>query len=148
MIDQMSEHNRPVVIAARRTPISTRGARLSSRSVHELAAPVIRQCLADAEQAIGSSIAVGDVVIGNCMGPGGNIARVSALAADIDVSVPGMTIDRQCGSGLSAIITASDAIRAGDCRLLLAGGLRPDRVPRSGNGSGRPGPGDSLRYRS
>ena len=122
MIDQISEYNRPIVIAARRTPISTRGLRLRSRSVHELAAPVIRQCLADVEQAIGSSIAVGDVVIGNCMGPGGNIARVSALAADIDVSVPGMTIDRQCGSGLSAIITASDAIRAGDCRLLLAGG--------------------------
>ena len=122
MIDQMSENDRPIVIAARRTPISTRGLRLRSRSVHELAAPVIRQCLADAERAIGSSLAVGDVVIGNCMGPGGNIARLSALAADMDVSVPGMTIDRQCGSGLSAIITASDAIRAGDCRLLLAGG--------------------------
>ena len=118
----MSENDRPIVIAARRTPISTRGLRLRSRSVHELAAPVIRQCLADAERAIGSSLAVGDVVIGNCMGPGGNIARLSALAADMDVSVPGMTIDRQCGSGLSAIITASDAIRAGDCRLLLAGG--------------------------
>ena len=118
----MSEHTRPVVIAARRTPISTRGMRLRSRSVHELAAPVIRRCLADAERAIGSSLAVGDVVLGNCMGPGGNIARLSALAADLDVSVPGMTIDRQCGSGLSAIITASDAIRAGDSRLLLAGG--------------------------
>ena len=122
MIDQMSEYNRPIVIAARRTPISTRGMRLRSRSVHELAAPVIRRCLADAERAIGSSLAVGDVVLGNCMGPGGNIARLSALAADLDVSVPGMTIDRQCGSGLSAIITASDAIRAGDSRLLLAGG--------------------------
>lgn len=122
MIDRMSEHTRPVVIAARRTPISTRGMRLRGRSVHELAAPVIRRCLADAERAIGSSLAVGDVVLGNCMGPGGNIARLSALAADLDVSVPGMTIDRQCGSGLSAIITASDAIRAGDSRLLLAGG--------------------------
>jgi len=122
LIDRMSEHTRPVVIAARRTPISTRGMRLRGRSVHELAAPVIRRCLADAERAIGSSLAVGDVVLGNCMGPGGNIARLSALAADLDVSVPGMTIDRQCGSGLSAIITASDAIRAGDSRLLLAGG--------------------------
>ncbi len=118
----MSEHNSPVVIAARRTPISTRGMRLRNRSVHELAAPVIRQCLADAERTIGSSIAVGDVVLGNCMGPGGNIARLSALAANLDVSVPGMTIDRQCGSGLSAIITASNAISAGECRLLLAGG--------------------------
>jgi len=122
LIDRMSEHTRPVVIAARRTPISTRGMRLRGRSVHELAAPVIRRCLADAERAIGSSLVVGDVVLGNCMGPGGNIARLSALAADLDVSVPGMTIDRQCGSGLSAIITASDAIRAGDSRLLLAGG--------------------------
>lgn len=118
----MSEHNSPVVIAARRTPISTRGMRLRNRSVHELAAPVIRQCLADAERTIGSSIAVGDVVLGNCMGPGGNIARLSALAANLGVSVPGMTIDRQCGSGLSAIITASNAISAGECRLLLAGG--------------------------
>ena len=118
----MSEYDRPIVIAARRTPISTRGLRLRSRSVHELAAPVIRECLVDAKRAIGSSLAVGDVVIGNCMGPGGNIARLSALAADLDVSVPGMTIDRQCGSGLSAIITASDAIRAGECRLMLAGG--------------------------
>lgn len=122
MIDQMSDRDRPIVIAARRTPISTRGMRLARLSVDELAAPVIRYCTADVERAIGSRIAVGDVVLGNCMGPGGNIARLSALAAGLDVSVPGMTIDRQCGSGLSAIITASDAIRAGDSRLLLAGG--------------------------
>lgn len=118
MIDQ----NSPVVIAARRTPISTKGMRLARLSVDELSAAVIRQCLVDAERAIGSGIAVGDVVLGNCMGPGGNIARLSALAAGLDLRVPGMTIDRQCGSGLSAIISASDGIRAGDARLHLAGG--------------------------
>jgi acetyl-CoA C-acetyltransferase len=96
--------------------------RLASLSVEQLAAPVMRACMADAERAIGSRIAVGDVVLGNCMGPGGNIARLSALGAGLDVRVPGMTIDRQCGSGLSAIITAADSIRAGDSRLLLAGG--------------------------
>ncbi len=45
------------------------------------------------------------------------------LAAGLDVAVPGMTIDRQCGSGLAAIITAADAIRAGDGRLRVAGGV-------------------------
>jgi acetyl-CoA C-acetyltransferase len=87
-----------------------------------LAAPVIRACVDDAANAVASRPPVGDVVLGNCMGPGGNIARVSALAAGLDIAVPGMTIDRQCGSGLSAIITAADAIRAGDGRLRIAGG--------------------------
>ncbi|MEO7017452.1 MAG: thiolase family protein, partial [Leifsonia sp.] len=50
-------------------------------------------------------------------------ARVSALAAGIDSSVPGLTVDRQCGSGLAAILLAGDAIRAGDDRLRLAGGV-------------------------
>jgi acetyl-CoA C-acetyltransferase len=120
--DRPVDQGKPVVVAARRTPISTRGMRLAGLSVEQLAAPVIRACMADAERAIGSRIAIGDVVLGNCMGPGGNIARLSALGAGLDVTVPGMTIDRQCGSGLSAIITASDSIRAGDSRLLLAGG--------------------------
>ena len=123
MSDRSVEQVRPVVVAARRTPISTRGMRLAGLSVEQLAAPVIRACMADAEWAIGSRIAIGDVILGNCMGPGGNVARLSALGAGLDVSVPGMTIDRQCGSGLSAIITASDSIRAGESRLLLAGGV-------------------------
>ena len=120
--DRPVDQNSPLVVAARRTPIATRGMRLASLSVEQLAAPVMRACVADAERAIGSRIAIGDVVLGNCMGPGGNIARISVLAAGLDKSVPGMTIDRQCGSGLSAIITASDSIRAGESRLLLAGG--------------------------
>jgi biotin transport system ATP-binding protein len=56
------------------------------------------------------------------MGPGGNTARVSALAAGLEVSIPGMTIDRQCGSGLSAIVTAATLIRAGDAHAVIAGG--------------------------
>lgn len=118
MTDQLT----PIIVAARRSPISTRGMRFASITADQLAAPVIRECLADAARSTGSLPSVGDVVLGNCMGPGGNIARLSALAAGLDVTVPGMTIDRQCGSGLSAIITAGDAIRAGDDRLQLAGG--------------------------
>ena len=96
--------------------------RLARITADQLAAPVIRECLADAARTTGSRPSVGDVILGNCMGPGGNIARLSALAAGLDVTVPGMTVDRQCGSGLSAIISAGDAIRAGDDRLQLAGG--------------------------
>jgi len=112
--------NTPVVVAARRTPIAVKGGALARLTAAELATPVIRACLDDAGPAFGP---VGDVVLGNCMGPGGNIARVAALAAGLDVAVPGMTIDRQCGSGLAAIITAADAIRAGDGRLRVAGGV-------------------------
>ncbi|GIF48367.1 acetyl-CoA C-acetyltransferase [Asanoa ferruginea] len=109
----------PVVVAARRTPITVKGGGLAHRTAAELAAPVIRACLDDA----GSAGPVGDVVLGNTMGPGGNIARVAALAAGLGVEVPGMTIDRQCGSGLAAIITAAEAVRAGDGRLRIAGGV-------------------------
>ncbi len=108
----------PVIIAARRTAISVRGGRLSRLLAEDLAAAVIRACLDDA----GPS-GVGDVVLGNCMGPGGNIARIAALASGLGVTVPGVTVDRQCGSGLSAIIMAGDAIRAGDDRLHFAGGV-------------------------
>ncbi|MFB2596700.1 thiolase family protein [Herbiconiux sp. P17] len=113
----------PVVIAARRTPIGTRGRALARLRVEELAAPVIRAALADAEAAIGERVTVADVLLGNCMGPGGNPARVAALAAGLGAEIPGGTIDRQCGSGLAALLDAVTAIRAGDERMRVAGGV-------------------------
>jgi len=62
-------------------------------------------------------------VLGNCMGPGGNPARVAALGAGLGFAVPGLTVDRQCGSGLAAIIEAATAIAAGDARPRIAGGV-------------------------
>ncbi|KAA9105102.1 thiolase family protein [Microbacterium rhizomatis] len=111
-----------MIVAARRTPISTAGGRLSRFGVEGLAAAALRSAAADAAIATGRDIAVGDVILGNCMGPGGNIARLGALAAGFDLTVPGMTVDRQCGSGLAAVATAADAIRAGEARMILAGG--------------------------
>lgn len=107
-----------VVLAARRTPFATRGRRLADVPVEHLAAPVLRAVLADAR--IDAPIA--DVTLGNCRGPGGNPARVAALAAGLDTRIPGATIDRQCASGLAAIATAAASIRAGDDRVQLAGG--------------------------
>jgi acetyl-CoA C-acetyltransferase len=112
-----------VVVAARRTPIAPRGRGLHSFTVDQLAAPVLRASLVDGFEALGGPRALGDVVLGNCMGPGGNPARVAALAAGLDPSVPGLTIDRQCGGGLAAVIEAATAIRAGDDRPRLAGGV-------------------------
>ncbi len=116
----MSSDRDPVIVSARRTPIGTRGRALARVPVEELAAVAIRAALSDAEAAIGSSIA--DVLLGNCMGPGGNLGRVAALAAGLGTDVPGGTIDRQCGSGLAAVLDAVAAIRAGDGRLRVAGG--------------------------
>jgi acetyl-CoA C-acetyltransferase len=113
----------PVIIAARRTPIGTRGRALARLRVEELAAPVIRAALADAEAVTGGPVRVADVLLGNCMGPGGNPARVAALAAGLDQEIPGGTVDRQCGSGLAAVVDAVAAIRAGDRRVRVAGGV-------------------------
>jgi acetyl-CoA C-acetyltransferase len=126
---QLRDHD-PVVVAARRTPIGTAGRGLSGVPVHELAAPVLAAVAGDVTDDVANDMAndmgaariVDDVVLGNCMGPGGNTARVSALAAGLGVEVPGVTVDRQCGSGLAAILQAAQSVRAGDAERVLAGG--------------------------
>jgi acetyl-CoA C-acetyltransferase len=123
----------PLIIAARRTPIGTRGRALAALRVEELAAPVIRAVHADGRMAAGEPFEVADVSLGNCMGPGGNPARVAALAAGLGTAVTGETVDRQCGSGLASILNSATAIAAGDSRARIAGGVEsastaPDRV--------------------
>jgi acetyl-CoA C-acetyltransferase len=113
-----------VIVAARRTPIGTAGRALAGLRVEDLAAPVLRALVSDLASGPGlSGLPVDDVVLGNCMGPGGNPARVSALAAGLGVSVTGLTVDRQCGSGLAAITVGAAAVEAGRASLVLAGGV-------------------------
>ncbi|GGO70171.1 thiolase family protein [Nonomuraea cavernae] len=114
----MREDRTPVVVAARRTPIGNAGGALRAFGADELAAPVLRAVLDDA-----ALDTVDDVVLGNVFGPGGNPARVAALRAGLDESVPGMTVDRQCASGLAAITLAAALIRAGEGEAYLAGGV-------------------------
>jgi acetyl-CoA C-acetyltransferase len=116
-------HALPRIVAARRTPIATRGRALAALTVEQLAVPVVRAVHDDATHLLGLPPVVADVVLGNCMGPGGNPARVAALGAGLGFDVPGLTVDRQCGSGLAAIIEASMAISAGDHRPRIAGGV-------------------------
>jgi len=116
-------HALPRIVAARRTPIATRGRALAALTVEQLAVPVVRAVQDDATHVLGLPPVVADVVLGNCMGPGGNPARIAALGAGLGFDVPGLTVDRQCGSGLAAIIEASTAISAGDHRPRIAGGV-------------------------
>ena len=106
----------PVVVGALRTPIGTAGQSLAGVDAASLAAPVLRRLADDLPD-----LPVEEVVLGNCMGPGGDVARVAALAAGLPVAVPGMTVDRQCGSGLAAITTAAALVRETP-GLVLAGG--------------------------
>jgi len=127
----------PVVVAARRTPVATADRGLAGVAVHDLAAPVLRAVLADLGPA---APPVDDVVLGCCTGPGGDVARVAALAAGLGEDVPGVTVDRQCGSGLEALRVAAALVAAGQADLVLAGGT--ESASQSGRARARFAPDD------
>lgn len=92
-----------VIVMAKRTPIGKMGGILSVLEPEALLAPLIEDIVANTKL---PKDLIDDVIIGNVVGPGGNIARVAALEAGLPITVPGVTIDRQCGSGLEAIISS------------------------------------------
>lgn len=108
----------PVLVAARRTPIGTAGHAFKDVTVDALAAPAIEAAVADLPE----GLAVDEVVLGNCLGPGGNVARVAALRAGLPDHTAARTVDLQCGSGLAAVVAAADSVRAGRCDVVVAGG--------------------------
>ena len=112
----------PVIVAARRTPVGTAGHALAALHVIGLAAPVLA-ALRDDLTSLGVTASVDEVVLGNVMGPGGNPARVAALAAGLGTAVPGVTVDRQCGSGQEAVHAAAASVLARSADLVLAGGV-------------------------
>jgi acetyl-CoA C-acetyltransferase len=109
-----------VVVAARRTPIGTAGRSLAAVTAPDLAATVLRD-LARAEWF--DPALVRDVVLGNCMGPGGDVARMATLAAGLPVTVPALTVDRQCGSGLAALDVGGALLHAAGDGMVVAGGV-------------------------
>jgi acetyl-CoA C-acetyltransferase len=112
------------IVAARRTPIGTAGHGLAKLTAADLAAATLHAVAQDL-RTLGIDEDPDDVVLGNCLGPGGNLARVAALQAGLPVRVPGLTVDRQCGSGLAAVsIGAALLANASSSRpLVLAGGV-------------------------
>jgi hypothetical protein len=120
-----------------RTP---RGRGKPDGSLHEVT-PVwlaSRPLVALAERNRLRGAAVEDVVMG-CVGPvgeqGGNIARTAVLAADWDQGVPGISIDRACGSGLEAVAMAAAKVMSGQADLAVGGGVESmSRVPLGSSG--------------
>jgi acetyl-CoA acyltransferase len=109
---------------ALRTPFGRYGGALSSVRADDLGAIPIRALLARHPEL--DPAAIDDVLYG-CANQAGednrNVARMSALLAGLPVDVPGVTLNRLCGSGLNAVGSAAQAIRSGEAGLLLAGGV-------------------------
>lgn len=131
----MMAMNDVAIVAARRTPIGTAGHGLAASTAADLAAAVLPAVVADAGIAPDD---VADVVLGNCTGPGGDLARFAALQAGLGLTVPGLTVDRQCGSGLAAVAVGAALVSATQSSrpVILAGGVesastspRPGRAP-------------------
>lgn len=116
-----------VLVSAVRTPIAKVRGALKDMQPSEYGALVIQEALRRADV---QGEEVEDVIFGNCLHGGGNIARLSALKAGLPVTVPGLTIDRQCGSGINSVALAAEAIMAGSARILVAGGTESmTRIP-------------------
>ena len=110
-----------VIAGAVRTPIGAFGGTLADVSAPTLGATAIRAAL---ERAGIAPDTVDEVIMGNVLqaGLGMNPARQAAIAAGIPESVPAMTINKVCGSGLKAVALAAQAILAGDAEVVVAGG--------------------------
>ena len=107
------------IIQVARTVIAPKGGVLKHHPPHALAASAIRAVLTHAGL---RSAQVNEVILGNALGAGGNVARVAALAA-LSEQVPAVTIDTQCCSGMDAIAFAADRIRTGQASVIVAGGV-------------------------
>jgi len=110
----------PVVVAGKRTAIGIAGHGFADVPAPNLAVPVLKAVAAEIDPL---GVPIDDVILGNCLGPGGDVARVAALGAGLGFAVPGVTVDRQCGSGLDALAQAASRIRSGDETMILAGGV-------------------------
>ncbi|ONV25605.1 acetyl-CoA C-acetyltransferase, partial [Burkholderia cenocepacia] len=110
-----------VIVSAARTAVGKFGGSLAKIAAPELGATVIRAVL---ERAGVKPEQVSEVIMGQVLtaGSGQNPARQSLIKAGLPNAVPGMTINKVCGSGLKAVMLAANAIVAGDAEIVIAGG--------------------------
>jgi len=118
-----------VLLKPVRTPVGAFNGALKSIAAADLGAVVVRETLKRAGIDGGQ---IGSVVMGNVIQAGNkmNPARQAAIGGGVPVSVPAMTINRVCGSGAQAIVTAAQQIAAGEIQAAIAGGMENmDRAP-------------------
>ncbi len=127
-----------VIVAAARTAVGKFGGTLAKTPAADLGATVIKALL---ERARLSGEQISEVILGQVLqaGCGQNPARQAVIKAGLPHSVPAMTINKVCGSGLKAVMLAAQAIRDGDAEIVIAGGqenmsLSPHLLPASRDG--------------
>jgi len=112
-----------LITAACRTPVGRHGGALAGVRPDDLAAIPIRAVI---EKTGIDPRTIDDVILG-CANQAGednrNVARMAALLAGLPIEVPGQTVNRLCGSGLQAVASAAQAIRAGEGEVFIAGGV-------------------------
>jgi acetyl-CoA C-acetyltransferase/3-oxo-5,6-didehydrosuberyl-CoA/3-oxoadipyl-CoA thiolase len=111
------------ITTALRTPVGRAGGALAEVRADDLAAIAVKAVV---ERSGIPAARIEDVIFG-CTNQAGednrNVARMAALLAGLPVEVPGQTVNRLCGSGLQAVISAAQAIRAGEGSVFVAGGV-------------------------
>ena len=127
-----------VIVAAQRTAVGKFGGSLAGTAAPELGAHVVKGLLAKAGV---PGDAVSEVIMGQVLaaGSGQNPARQTVIKAGLPIGVPGLTINKVCGSGLKAVMLAAQAVKCGDAEIVVAGGQEnmsaaPHVLPNSRNG--------------
>ena len=112
----------PVIVSGARTPIGRFLGGLSPLSAPELGAVSVRAAMERSGVDAGE---IDEVILGNVVqaGAGQAPARQAAIQADLPATIPAVTVNKVCGSGLKAVMLAAQAIRAGDARAIVAGGF-------------------------
>jgi len=112
----------PVIVSAVRTPIGRFLGGLAPLAAPQLGAVAVREAVARAGVAAAD---VGEVILGHVVqgGAGQAPARQAALLAGLPGTVPAVTVNKVCGSGLKAVMLAAQAIKAGDAECVVAGGM-------------------------
>lgn len=128
-----------VIVEGVRTPVGRKNGALKDIRPDDLAAATLKELV---NRAGIDPVVIDDVILGCVTQSGeqaGDIARVAALIAGFPISVPGTTIDRQCGSSQQAVHFAAQAILSGDMDVVVAGGVESmSRVPIGSNYQGAP----------
>lgn len=118
----MPELRDVVIISAKRTPVGAFQGNLSSVSASKLGSTAIKAVLEETKVDLNS---IDEVIMGNVLsaGQGQAPARQAALGAGLPDSVECLTINKMCGSGLKAVMLATQAIQTGDAEIIIAGGM-------------------------
>tara|TARA_B100001105_G_scaffold83540_1_gene66270 strand:+ start:1299 stop:2483 length:1185 start_codon:yes stop_codon:yes gene_type:complete len=118
----MPELRDVVIISAKRTPVGAFQGDLSSLSASQLGSIAIKAVLEKTKVDLNS---IDEVIMGNVLsaGQGQAPARQAALGAGLPDSVECLTINKMCGSGLKAVMLATQAIQTGDAEIIIAGGM-------------------------